>query len=137
MKKRSFAFSLVYIKCFRTYSVYLSLRLPAQILYAVIHLPPQREPRRLRRKAQSSALRRAALAMRRSRNNPSVFLPERAKKQLPLHRGAEVRAPFTVRQSGEPRRFPPQAAELPAAYAAESAFFALYPPKIFSFVIIS
>ena len=39
-KKRSFAFSLVYIKCFRTYSAYLSLRLPAQILYAGIHLCP-------------------------------------------------------------------------------------------------
>ena len=40
VKKRSFAFALVYIKCFRTYSVYLSLRLPAQILYAGIHLCP-------------------------------------------------------------------------------------------------
>ena len=40
MKKRSFAFALVYIKCFRTYSLYLSLRLPAQILYAGIHLCP-------------------------------------------------------------------------------------------------
>ena len=39
-KRRSFAFSLAYIKCFRTYSVYLSLRLPAQILYAGIHLCP-------------------------------------------------------------------------------------------------
>ena len=39
-KKRSFTFALVYIKCFRTYSVYLSLRLPAQILYAGIHLCP-------------------------------------------------------------------------------------------------
>ena len=39
-KKRSFDFTLVYIKCFRTYSVYLSLRLPAQILYAGIHLCP-------------------------------------------------------------------------------------------------
>ena len=39
-KKRSFAFALVYIKCFRAYSVYLSLRLPAQILYAGIHLCP-------------------------------------------------------------------------------------------------
>ena len=40
VKKRSFAFTLAYIKCFRTYSVYLSLRLPAQILYAGIHLCP-------------------------------------------------------------------------------------------------
>ena len=40
VKKRSFAFSLAYIKCFRTYSVYLSLRLPAQILCAGIHLCP-------------------------------------------------------------------------------------------------
>ena len=39
-KKRSFAFTLAYIKCFRTYSLYLSLRLPAQILYAGIHLCP-------------------------------------------------------------------------------------------------
>ena len=51
VKKRSFAFALVYIKCFRTYSVYLSLRLPAQILYAGIHLPPQREARALPRRA--------------------------------------------------------------------------------------
>ena len=40
MKRRSFAFVLAYIKCFRTYSVYLSLRLPAQILYAGIHFCP-------------------------------------------------------------------------------------------------
>ena len=51
-KKRSFDFTLAYIKCFRTYSVYLSLRLPAQILYAGIHLPPQREARALPRRAQ-------------------------------------------------------------------------------------
>ena len=51
VKKRSFAFAIVYIKCFRTYSVYLSLRLPAQILYAGIHLPPQREARALPRRA--------------------------------------------------------------------------------------
>ena len=54
MKRRSFAFYLAYIKCFRTYSVYLSLRLPAQILYAVIHLPSQREARALPRRAQKS-----------------------------------------------------------------------------------
>ena len=54
VKKRSFAFAIVYIKCFRTYSVYLSLRLPAQILYAVIHLPPQREARALPRRAPKS-----------------------------------------------------------------------------------
>ena len=54
VKKRSFAFSLAYIKCFRTYSLYLSLRLPAQILYAGIHLPPQREARALPRRAQKS-----------------------------------------------------------------------------------
>ena len=40
VENRSFAFYLAYIKCFRTYSVYLSLRLPAQILYAGIHLCP-------------------------------------------------------------------------------------------------
>ena len=40
MKRRSFAFAVDYIYCFRTYSVYLSLRLPAQILYAGIHLCP-------------------------------------------------------------------------------------------------
>ena len=54
VKKRSFAFSLAYIKCFRTYSVYLSLRLPAQILYAGIHLPPQREARALPRQRKDS-----------------------------------------------------------------------------------
>ena len=52
MKRRSFAFAVDYIYCFRTYSVYLSLRLPAQILYAGIHLPPQREARALPRRAQ-------------------------------------------------------------------------------------
>ena len=57
VKKRSFAFALVYIKCFRTYSMYLSLRLPAQILYAGIHLPPQREARALPRRAQIFPLR--------------------------------------------------------------------------------
>ena len=40
MKRRSFAFAVDYIYCFRTYSVYLSLRLPAQIPYAGIHLCP-------------------------------------------------------------------------------------------------
>ena len=40
VKMRSFAFAVDYIYCFRTYSVYLSLRLPAQILYAGIHLCP-------------------------------------------------------------------------------------------------
>ena len=53
MKKRSFAFAVDYIYCFRTYSLYLSLRLPAQILYAGIHLPPQREARALPRRALS------------------------------------------------------------------------------------
>ena len=51
VKKRSFAFSLAYIKCFLAYSLSLSLRLPAQILYAGIHLPPQREARALPRRA--------------------------------------------------------------------------------------
>ena len=32
--------------------MYLSLRLPAQILYTGIHLPPQREARALPRRAQ-------------------------------------------------------------------------------------
>ena len=54
VKKRSFAFSLAYIKCFLAYSLSLSLRLPAQILYAGIHLPPQREARALPRRAQKS-----------------------------------------------------------------------------------
>ena len=52
MKRRSFAFAVGYAYCFRTYSVYLSLRLPAQILYTGIHLPPQREARALPRHAQ-------------------------------------------------------------------------------------
>ena len=62
VKKRSFAFSLAYIKCFRTYSVYLSLRLPAQILYAGIHLPPQREARARPRRAQSLPRRKPQLS---------------------------------------------------------------------------
>ena len=52
-EKQSFAFTVGYIYCFRIYSVYLSLRLPAQILYAGIHLPPQREARALPRHAQN------------------------------------------------------------------------------------
>ena len=55
MKRRSFVFSLDYIRCFRIYSVYLSLRLPAQILDAGIHLPPQREARALPRRAPKLA----------------------------------------------------------------------------------
>ena len=50
-KKRSFAFALVYIKCFRAYSVYLSLRHGVFILYTPCHLPPQREARALPRRA--------------------------------------------------------------------------------------
>ena len=46
-KKRPFAFAIVYIKCFRTYSVYLSFRHGVFILYTPCHLPPQREARRL------------------------------------------------------------------------------------------
>ncbi len=107
MKRRSFAFSLAYIKCFRTYSVYLSLRLPAQILYAGIHLPPQREARALPRRAQSfqrcvpqlSPPKRAALirhgaAQKRSTAPPSPRGRLRAPPQsAELHRGAEIRAP--------------------------------------------
>ena len=47
VKKRPFAFAIVYIKCFRTYSVYLSFRHGVFILYTPCHLPPQREARRL------------------------------------------------------------------------------------------
>ena len=46
VKKRSFAFALVYIKCFHKYSVYLSFRHGVFILYTPCHLPPQREARR-------------------------------------------------------------------------------------------
>ena len=42
VKKRSFAFALVYIKCFRTYSVYLSFRHGVLILYRRATLPPRR-----------------------------------------------------------------------------------------------
>ncbi len=54
VKKRSFAFAIVYIKCFRTYSVYLSFRHGVFILYTPCHLPPQREARALPRRAQNS-----------------------------------------------------------------------------------
>ena len=53
VKKRSFAFAIVYIKCFRTYSVYLSFRHGVLILYTPCHLPPQREARALPRRAQN------------------------------------------------------------------------------------
>ena len=52
MKRRSFAFALVHIKCFRTYSVYLSFRHGVLILYTPRHLPPQREARALPRRAR-------------------------------------------------------------------------------------
>ena len=52
-KKRSFDFTLVYIKCFRTYSVYLSLRHGVFILYTPCHLPPQRGARALPRRTQN------------------------------------------------------------------------------------
>ena len=47
VKKRSFAFTVSYIYCFRTHLVYLSFRHGVFILYTPCHLPPQREPRRL------------------------------------------------------------------------------------------
>ena len=53
-KKRSFAFALVYIKCFRTYSVYLSFRHGVLILRTPCHLPPQREARALPRQRTQS-----------------------------------------------------------------------------------
>ena len=53
-KKRSFAFTLVYIKCFRTYSVYLSFRHGVLILRTPCHLPPQREARALPRQRTQS-----------------------------------------------------------------------------------
>ena len=53
VKKRSFAFSVGYIYCFRTYSVYLSFRHGVLILYTPCHLPPQREARALPRRAFS------------------------------------------------------------------------------------
>ena len=60
-KKRPFAFAIVYIKCFRTYSVYLSFRHGVFILYTPRHLPPQREARRLPpQSADIAAVRTAA-----------------------------------------------------------------------------
>ena len=47
VKKRSFAFTVSYIYCFRTHLVYLSFRHGVFILYTPCHLPPQREPRSL------------------------------------------------------------------------------------------
>ena len=77
VKKRSFAFALVYIKCFRTYSVYLSFRHGVLILYTPCHLPPQREARALPRRAQKFSL-RAHGAQRRAQSfinkNPVLIL---------------------------------------------------------------
>ena len=87
VKKRSFAFTLAYIKCFRTYSLYLSLRLPAQILYAGIHLPPQREARALPRSAQIFQR-----CMPKFFLSPRSFCPYGAKIRLPLTRGQSWRA---------------------------------------------
>ena len=53
VKNRSFAFTLAYTNCFRTYSVYLSFRHGVLILYTPCHLPPQREARALPRRAFS------------------------------------------------------------------------------------
>ena len=54
VKKQPFAFAIVYIKCFRTYSVYLSFWHGVLILYTPCHLPPQREARALPRRAPKS-----------------------------------------------------------------------------------
>ena len=51
VKKRSFAFTVSYIYCFRTHLVYLSFRHGVFILYTPCHLPPQREARALPRRA--------------------------------------------------------------------------------------
>ena len=50
MKRRSFAFAVGYIYCFRTHLVYLSFRHGVFILYTPCHLPPQREARALPRR---------------------------------------------------------------------------------------
>ena len=91
-KKRSFAFTLAYIKCFRTYSVYLSLRLPAQILYAGIHLPPQREARALPRRATDSA---AAGAENRAPRALLQYMSAAASSFLPSASRARTRLALT------------------------------------------
>ena len=53
VKKQSFAFTVGYIYCFRTYLLYLSFRHGVFILYMPCHLPPQREARALPRRAQN------------------------------------------------------------------------------------
>ena len=99
------ALSLPQSRCFNPFS-------PRQ-------LPPQREPRRLRRKATDLALlsKFGANAVTGRGYNPSGFLPRRGKKPAPLtpgsqdshssslgeHRGAEIRAQFALLSTGEPQ----------------------------------
>ena len=140
MKRRLFAFAVDYSYCFRTYSVYLSLRLPAQILYAGIHLPPQREARALPppctefAKVQAAVkpasgglpssvtVLRSAAPRRKARNLPKcapqtflsiIFCPHGAKKQLPLTR--ELRSAFDFVSCDE---FFPSDAVKPFAFTA-------------------
>ena len=136
MKRRSFAFSLAYIKCFRTHLVYLSLRLPAQILYAGIHLCPLAVSRSCfgyslsHLRTAAACLSRFILHRRRSKAKP---LRGRRGRSRAVHKIAKVRtavkpavnglpSSVTVRcgaaphratfPKGKAKRLPPQTAEL-------------------------
>ena len=100
VKKRSFAFTVGYIYCFRTYSVYLSLRLPAQILYAGIHLPPQREARALpRRTLRLTASERKIVT--KETHQGCVFVQVAFALQ---RRGEGASAPYTELQKCTPQK---------------------------------
>ena len=84
-KKRSFAFSLVYIKCFRTYSLYLSFRHGVLILYRRATLPPRRSP---------LVLRLFALALADGSGLPFSLHPPPAALESQLCKGSWIFAPF-------------------------------------------
>ena len=120
MKKRSFAFSLAYTKCFLAYSLFLSLRLPAQILYAGIHLCPLAVSRSCfgyslsHLRTAAACLSRCIRHRRRSKAKP---LRGRRGRSRAVHRIAKVQAAVkpahgglpssvTARHSAAPRHLP-------------------------------
>ena len=89
--------------CFRTYSVYLSLRLPAQILYAGIHLCPLAVSR------SRFGLRYSCVRGRQRLAFLAVSATGGARKPNPSEGGEGAPAPRTELQKCKPRLSPPEA----------------------------
>ena len=102
VKKRSFAFTVGYIYCFRTYSLYLSFRHGVLILYrrATFLL----RGRRGRSRAAHGFNFAVKVRHRRYHRSPIQPLSQNLRFcQLPLHRGAEKCAQFALQNTGDPR----------------------------------